>query len=104
MEIPPELETAEQRQDSVERDLALAIRAARQERENEVESGQIRNDDQRFELARKKVVFGAELVLTVAGFITVVALLIVNPALVPLGVSGGSGFGGLILLLRRSAP
>ena len=102
VDIPPELDTAEQRQESVERDLALAMRAARQERENEVEAGQIRNEDRRFELARKKVFFGAELVFTVAGIVALVACLIANPAPVPLGVSGGGGFGGLILLLRRS--
>lgn len=98
----PELETAEQRQESAARDLALAIRAARQERENEVEAGRIRNEDQHFELVRKKVVFGAELVLTVASIIALVACLIAHPAPVPLGVSGGGGFGGLVFLLRHS--
>jgi hypothetical protein len=102
-DLAPELETAEQRQVSVEKDLALTIRAARQERENAVQAGQIQNEDQRFELSRKRILFGAELMLTVAGFIALSALLIVNPALVPLGVSGGGGLGGLLLLLRRSA-
>lgn len=103
VEALPKLVTVEQRQESVERDLTLAMRAARQERENDVEAGQIRNEDQRFELTRKKILFGFELVLTVAGFIAFLVLLVASPALVSLGVSGGSGVSGLCLLFRGSS-
>lgn len=92
---------AEHREESVERDLALTIRAARQERENEVEAGRIRNEDQRFELTRKKVLFVVELALMVAGFVALAFLLITNPALTLVALSGSGGVGGLLLLLRH---
>jgi hypothetical protein len=96
VEIPPELETAEQRQDSVERDLALAIRAARQREEVSVERD-------RFELTRDRVTFAFELALVLATLLVAVVVIARNPELAPVFLLGGGGIGGALMRRQRKS-
>lgn len=92
----PQLETSEDCRLSEERDQALMIRAKRRREEAAA-------DRSCFDLTREKIIFGFEVTLTAASLMAFLVLLVVNPALLPLGLSGSSGCGSLLLLLRRPA-
>jgi hypothetical protein len=91
---PPRLESREECERAEERDRARWL-------ELQVQREEVAVARDCFELTRDKVIFGFEIGLTAAGFMAFLFLLVVNPALLLLGISGGSGCGSLLLLLRR---
>jgi hypothetical protein len=96
VDLPPQLETPEdcQRSEEMSRARWLEIQVQREE---------VAANRDCFELTRDKFVFGFEVTLTAASFVAFLVLLVANPALLLLGLSGSSGCGSLLLLLRRLA-
>src|SRR3954463_2714147 len=95
LEPLPRLDTSEDCRLSVERDQALMVRAKRRREE-------IAADRDCFDLTREKIIFGFEAIITAPRLLAFLVLLVANPALLLLGLSGSSSCGSLLLLLRRS--
>jgi hypothetical protein len=98
-----DLSNPEQVQRSIERDLALTVKAKRRQEENIVEAGQIRNAHSRFELTRDQIVFGLKLAVTMFCMIALAVFAFTNAAPVKLVLSGCGTVAGIISLLFRSS-
>lgn len=88
-------------QRSVERDLALTIKARRRQEENVVEEGRVKNARSRFELTRDQIIFGLKLAVTMFCMIALAVFALTSPEPVKLLVSGGGTVVGIVSLLFR---
>lgn len=94
-EAPPQLETREQVQHSLDRDRALGIRALRRQEETKA-----RRAD--FELTRDKLYLVVELITILILLIVSVASFLTGRSELALGtLGGGVGLSGLIAILHR---
>lgn len=98
-----DLSSPEQVQASIERDLALTVKAKREQEENVAEEGRVKNARSRFELTRDQIVFGIKLAVTMLFMIGLVVFALTNPEPVKLLVSGGGMVIGIVSLLFRSS-
>lgn len=99
-----DLSNPEQVQRSIERDLALTVKAKRKQEENIVEAGRVKNARSRFELTRDQIVFGLKLTVTMFCMIALAVFAFTNAEPVKLLLSGGGTVTGVISLLFRPAP
>lgn len=97
----PEFSNSKQVQRSIERDLALTVRAHREQEENVAERGRIDNARGRFLLTRDRIVFGAKLAVTLISTGALVAATVAEMAPAAVVVSCGGAIGGIISLLLR---
>lgn len=98
-----ELASQKEVQRSIERDLALTIRAKREQEENVVEEGRVKNARSRFELTRDQILFGLKLAVTMFCMIALAVFAFTNAEPVKLLLSGGGTVAGIISLLFRSS-
>lgn len=94
VDLPPPLETPENCRLAEERDKALTRRAKRREAEAIA-------DRARFELARDKVVFGIELIVSLTVLVAAAVVLALNPELIPVAFLSGGGIGGVAVFRKR---
>jgi len=99
-----DLSNPEQVRRSIERDLALTVKAKREQEENVVEEGRVNNARRRFELTRDQVVFGFKLVVTMLFMIALVVSALTHPEPIKLLFTGVGTVAGVVSLLFRPAP
>jgi hypothetical protein len=97
----PDLATEEKIELSIAQNVALSFEAKRKQEQNEAEAGQIQNDDDRFTLFERRVVFGFELALTVIFSLALVGLLLIDPRSLGTLLSSIGALGSSFSLLLR---
>jgi len=96
VDLPPPLETPEECRRSEERDKALTRRAKRREAEAVA-------DRTRFELTRDRIVFGIELVVSLALLMAAAVFLALNSELIPVTLLSSGGIGGVAVFRKRKS-
>ncbi len=95
-----DLSSPEKVQQSFEQNAALSFEAKREKAQNEAEAGRIDNDDKRFTLFQRRVVFGFELLITVLCLVALAYFAATDPDSIGTLLSGGGSFAGIASLLR----
>jgi hypothetical protein len=103
-EKPREPSTPEQVRRWIEQDLALTIRAKREQEENVAEAGRVKNSRSRFELTRDQIVFGIKLAVTLLCMVALIVFAFTGAEAVKLVLSGGGMVAGIISLLFGAQP